>query len=313
MRIIFMGTPEPARKILESLIESKHEIVLVVTQPDRPRGRGRQITKSHVCELADQKGLPLQKPETIKDKIFISLLKSLSPDLIVVVAYGKILPKEILEIPKFGCVNVHASLLPKYRGAAPIQWALLNGEKETGITVMKIDAKLDTGDILAQEKIKIPLEDTTFSLTEKLFKRGAKLLIEVLPKIADGKIKAISQDDAAKSFAPSLRKEAGVIDFKKNAQAIRNQVRAFDPWPGAYTFYQKKMLKLWKINVKFIDLKKSFNPGEVVDIIKGRGFVIAAADKGILIEEVQLEGKKRMSADSFVNGHGVRVGEILPS
>ncbi|MBU0687754.1 MAG: methionyl-tRNA formyltransferase [Candidatus Margulisbacteria bacterium] len=313
MRIIFMGTPEPARKVLQALIDAKNEIVCVVTQPDRPKGRGQKLTSSPVCELANQAGLPLEKPESVKDKVFISLLKSLSPDIIIVVAYGKILPKEILGIAKLGCINIHASLLPRYRGAAPVQWALLKGEKETGITIMQIDETLDTGNIWAQEKVVISKNDTTISLSKKLFEVGPQLLTKTLKQIKSGKLKSIPQNNAQASYAPKLRKEEGVLDFKKEAAAVRNRIRAFDPWPGAYTFFKEKILKIWKVNAKFIDLQKSFAAGEVIDIIKGRGFVVAALDKGLLIEEVQLEGKKRMSAYDFVLGHQLKVGENLPS
>jgi methionyl-tRNA formyltransferase len=310
--MIFMGTPEPAKKILQALVDARHEIICVVTQPDRKCGRGQKVAQSMVAQLANRLGLPCEKPEKIKDKVFISLLNSLRPDLIIIVAYGKILPKDILVIPKFGCINVHASLLPKLRGAAPVQWAILNGEKETGVTVMQLDVGLDTGPILAQEKVAIAAEDTATALTEKLFAVGAKLLIKMLPKIADGKISSVPQDNLSATYAPALRKEEGLLDFKKPAKQIRNRVRAFDPWPGAFTFYRKKMLKFFRVSSEFVELRKSFAPGEVVDIIKGRGFVVAAQDCGLRVEEVQGEAGRRMGAYEFVIGHGIKVGDVLP-
>jgi methionyl-tRNA formyltransferase len=313
MRIIFMGTPDPARRILETLLKIRPEIVLVVTQPDRKSGRGQKVGSSPVAELAAKLGLPTQKPQKIKDPVFISIIKSLAPDMIIVVAYGKILPKEILSIPRYGCINLHASLLPKYRGAAPVQWAILNGEKETGVTIMQLDAGLDTGPILAQKKVAVDAEDTTVTLMDKLFVAGIPVLRTVLKEIENSRAKAVPQDNGQASFAPSLRKEEGILDFKKTAQEIRNRVRAFEMWPGAYTFYKGKMLKVFCIDKNFVELKKAVDHGEVVDIIKNRGLVVAAADYGILVKEVQGEGGRRMGAYEFVLGHGIKIGDVFPS
>lgn len=308
-----MGTPEPAKKILQALLAARQAIILVVTQPDRGRGRGQKLAGSPVSELAAQIKLPIQKPESVKDPAFIGGLKALSPDLIVVVAYGKILPKAILEIPKHGCINVHASLLPKYRGAAPVQWAILNGEKETGVTIMQLDAGLDTGPIFSQAKISVDADDTTMTLMDKLFAAGAPLLLSVIKAIENGRFATVPQDNACASFAPALRKEEGSLDFKKTARATRDRIRACEAWPGAFTYYKGKPLKILRADKNFYEFKKPFAPGAVVDIINGRGFVVAAADQGILLEEVQPDSGKKMSAYDFVLGRKVKVGDIFPN
>lgn len=310
-----MGTPEPAAKVLESLISSQHEIACVVTQPDRPKGRGQKITFSPVKELAVKHGLPLEQPEKVKkNQVFVSLLKSLKPDIIIVVAYGRILPKEILGLPKFGCVNIHASLLPKYRGAAPIQWALLNGEKETGLTIMQLNEGLDTGDIIKQEKVFIDEDDTTPVLTEKLFKRAGNLLRKALAEIEAGKTKLQKQDDAKASYASLITKEAGEIDWKKSAAEIHNRVRAMIPWPVARTFYKGKLLKIWQTKLHIIDLAQGSNlPGTIIEIVKNVGFIVATGKGHLLVTSVQLEGKKRMPAYNFVIGHDVKIAETLPN
>ncbi|MFH1684469.1 MAG: methionyl-tRNA formyltransferase, partial [Candidatus Margulisiibacteriota bacterium] len=241
-------------------------------------------------------------------------LESLRPDVIVVVAYGKILPKEIIDIPKYGCINVHASLLPKYRGAAPMQWALLNGEKETGITIMKIDELLDTGDIILQEKVKISEDDNSITLSQKLFAAGGKLLIKALKQIENGEVKYTQQNDAQATNAPAIAKESGELDWRKSALEIHNRVRAMIPWPVAHTFYKEKLLKIWQSEIHIVDLETKFKlPGTVVQIVKKEGFIVATGQGHILIREVQLEGKKRMPAYNFVIGHDVEVGETLPN
>ncbi|OGC22806.1 methionyl-tRNA formyltransferase [candidate division WOR-1 bacterium RIFOXYB2_FULL_42_35] len=315
MRIIFMGTPESAAKVLDNLISSQHEILCVVTQPDRPKGRGQKITSSPVKELALKHALPIEQPEKVKSNpVFFSLLKSLNPDIIIVVAYGKILPKEILDLPKFGCVNIHASLLPKYRGAAPIQWTLLNGEKETGLTIMKLNEGLDTGDIIKQEKVFIDEDDTTPVLTEKLFKRADNLLHKALVEIESGKAKFIKQNDSEASYASLITKELGEIDWKKSALEIHNRIRAMVPWPVAQTYYKEKLLKIWGSKIHVLDLVGGSNlPGTIVEIVKNIGFIVATGNGHLLITEVQAEGKKRMPAYNFVIGHDVKIAETLPN
>ena len=315
MQIVFMGTPEQAAQILEELILAGHQILCVVTQPDRPRGRGQKIEFSPVKEVALKHTLPIEQPEKVKgNEVFVSLIKSLQPDILVVVAYGQILPKKMLEIPKYGAVNVHASLLPRYRGAAPIQWALLSGEKETGITLMKIDELLDTGDIIFQEKVMIEAEDNAVTLSKKLFLEGSKLLIRALAEIEKGSAKYQKQNEKEATYAPSLTKESGEIDWKKPAAEIHNRVRALVPWPGAHTYFKGKLLKIWRSEVSIADLitgKKA--AGEIVQIVKNLGFIVSTGSGDLLVLEVQPEGRQKMGAYDFCIGHGVQAGEVFPS
>ncbi|PIS29512.1 methionyl-tRNA formyltransferase [Candidatus Saganbacteria bacterium CG08_land_8_20_14_0_20_45_16] len=312
MKIIFMGTPEPAAMTLKALIGAGHEIVLVVTQPDRKKGRGQKLSFSAVKEVALQNNLPLEQLEKVKNnKVFVSLLKSLKPEIIVVVAYGKILPKEILELPQYGCVNVHASLLPKYRGAAPVQWAILKGEKETGITIMKLDEGLDTGEIILQQKVAIEPKDTTLTLMDKLFAKGSKLLLKALQQINDGTVKLQKQNESEVTYAPLLDKEAGTIDWQKSSFAIDQRVRAMIPWPGAQTFFQGEILKIWQ--AKPVDFASASKPGTIVQIVKNQGFIVQAGSGALLVLEVQAAGKKRLLAYQFLIGHDVKIGETLPN
>jgi len=306
-----MGTPEPAAKCLKALIDAKEEIVAVITQPDRPKGRGLRVTPSPVKELALHYNIAVHQPEGIKDNKAIEVIKGIKPDLIVIVAYGKILPKEILDIPKYGAINVHASLLPKYRGAAPVQWALINGEKETGITIQKVFEALDTGDIILQEKMQIEDEDNTLTLTGKLFDVGSKLLIDAIKLISSGNAPSIKQDEAGASYAPQLKKETGVIDWKKSTGNIFNQVRGCFPWPTAYTYYKDKMLKI--ISASPALAARNEIAGTVIDCVEDEGFIVATGDSSLFIREVQLEGGKRMHAWQFLNGHKLSPGDILPS
>jgi len=310
MKIIFMGTPAPAAKILKALIESEHQIACVITQPDRPQGRGQKIVFSPVKELALQNDLPIEQPGKARNNpVLASLIKSLAPDIIVVAAYGQILPKEIIEIAKYGTINLHASLLPKYRGAAPVQWALLNGEKETGISIMRINERLDAGDIISQETIKIEQADDAETMLAKLFEQGKSLLLLTLKQIEQGKAHYLKQDDNQATLAPSITKESAEIDWKKPAPEIHNRVRAMVPWPVAHTFYQEKLLKIWKTEV----VSGSGSAGEILDIIKGKGFVVAAGQDALLVLEVQLEAKKRMSAYDFTVGKKLKIHDKIPS
>ncbi|KPJ69003.1 hypothetical protein AMJ44_04870 [candidate division WOR-1 bacterium DG_54_3] len=315
MRIIFMGTPETSAEILKVLIEAKHEILCVVSQPDRPKGRGQKISFPPVKEWALKYALPIEQPEKIKgNQVFISLLESLNPEVIVVVAYGKILPKEILNIPKYGCINVHASLLPKYRGAAPVQWALLNGEKLTGVTIMKIDEFLDTGEVILQEKVRIEEEDNNATLSKKLFSLGGKLLLKALEQIERGKAKYTPQNEAEATQAPAITRESGEIDWRRSALEIHNRIRAMVPWPGAHTFYKEKLLKIWRSEIYVADLESKFKlPGTIVQMVKKVGFMVATGKGHLLINEVQPQGKKCMPAYDFAIGHDVKIGETLPN
>ena len=305
-----MGTPEPAKTCLEALINAREEVVAVITQPDRPKGRGLKLAPSAVKETAIHYNIPVFQPEKIKDKDAVDLIRGFKPDLIVIVAYGKILPKEIIDIPKLGTINVHASMLPKYRGAAPVQRALLNGDKFTGITIMKVTEELDAGDIILQESIPIYETDNTAILIEKLFKIGAQLLIKAVSQIKNGKAKYVKQDEKIISFAPTLKKEDGIIDWKKKAAEISDQIRAFNPWPIAYTYYKGKILRILKAEQM---AKEGCPEGKVLEIVKNKGFVVGACDGALLITEVQAESGRKMSAWEFIAGHKLNVGDVLPS
>lgn len=315
MRIIFFGTPEPAAEILKTLIEFKHEIVYVVTQPDRPSGRGKKIAFSPVKELAIKNSLPVEQPETVKNNpAFTALIRSLNADVAIAIAYGQILPKDVLSLPKFGFINIHFSLLPKYRGAAPIQWALLKGESKTGVSIFKIEEALDTGPILAQKEIAVAEEDNYETLENKLFVESKKLLLDTLQLIEEGKSKQMPQNEADVTYAPSIAKESGEIDWRKSAQEIHNRVRALVVWPTAHTFYQEKRLKILKTRVGGVALNdREGQPGTVVGLVKGDGFIVATGNGNLEVLEVQPEGGKKMSAFSFAIGHDVKIGTVLPS
>ncbi|MFZ3065743.1 MAG: methionyl-tRNA formyltransferase [Nitrospirota bacterium] len=307
MKIVFMGTPEFAVPSLKALLNSKKEITAVVTQPDKPSGRGKRLTPPPIKVLALNSGVKILQPERLKDEAFLNALREINPDIIVVAAYGKILPKDIIQLPRYGCINVHASLLPKYRGAAPINWAIINGEKETGITIMQMDEGLDTGGILLQKGIEITKEDTAGTLTEKLSGLGAGLLIEALNAIEKGEIKAAEQDNSKASYAPMLKKEDGQIDWTKGAKDIYNIVWGMDPWPGAFTYYKGELWKVWK--VMHGNTGKG-RPGEILAADKDR-IDVASKDNVISIIEMQPANKKRMPVSEFLRGHKVEAGVIL--
>lgn len=311
MKIVFFGAPGPAAEILQHLIASQHQIIAVVTQPDRPKGRGQKLAATPVKELAIKHSLPVEQPEKLKhNATFKAQLSSLQPEIAVVVAYGKIIPPDLLSIPKHGFINVHASLLPKYRGAAPIQWALLKGEKETGVTIMRVDETLDTGAIILQEKLAIKPDDDVFSLFEKIFAAGGPLLLKALQQIENGEAYYSKQNDAEASFAPALSRESGEIDWKKSAEEINNQVRALLLWPGAHTFYHGKMVKILK--ARMVEGKTTL-PGTVVEIQKNSGFTVETGAGLLQILQVQPAGKNAMGAYEFVIGHKLAAGEVLPS
>ena len=315
MKLVFFGTPEPAAEVLRSLIEAKLEIVAVVTQPDRPQGRGQKVAFSAVKELARKAGLRVEQPASVKNNPdFKASLSSLKPDLCVVAAYGKILPQEILDLPKHGFINIHASLLPKYRGAAPIQWALLNGEKETGITIFKLVEALDAGPVLASTGVKIEEEDDAAVLMKKLFAAAGPLLIKTLHEIETGNAKYVPQQESSASLAPTLTKESGEIDWRKPAEEIGNRVRALITWPTAHTFFRGQRLKIYKARLEPLDIAtQEREPGLIIEIVKNEGILVASGRGNLLLLEVQLEGKRRMKAYDFVIGHDVKNGETLPS
>ncbi|WP_027208616.1 methionyl-tRNA formyltransferase [Butyrivibrio hungatei] len=317
MKIIFMGTPDFAASALEKIAEAGHEITLVVTQPDKPKGRSGELQVSDVKACALKHGFPVFQPERIKLPENVAYLKNYEADIYVVAAFGQILSQEILDIPKFGCVNIHASLLPKYRGAAPIQQAIIDGEKTTGVTIMQMAAGMDTGDILLQREIPIGDNETGGGLFDKLSELGAELIVEALPKIERGELTPVPQDEELATKCGKLSKNMGKIDFNKNAVDIRNLVRGLNPWPSAYTRLEGKMLKIWTAdaiddkNVKEIagnaEVMKNAEPGTVSFVTKE--VIGVATGKGTLVlKEVQLEGKKRMLVKDFLLGNKVEIG-----
>ena len=310
MRIVFMGTPDFAVGSLQALCESgKHEILAVVTQPDRPKGRGKKLLQTPVKEYALEQGLTVYQPQKVKTPEFVELLHELQPELIVVAAFGQFLSKEILELPKYGCINVHASLLPKYRGAAPIQYAIIKGEKESGVTIMQMDIGMDTGAML--DKVVVPIEENTTmgELHDALREQGAELLLEVIDKIAAGTVVAEPQDDAQATYATLLDRSMEHIDWSKTAQEVHNLIRGFNPAPSTFTKLPNgKSLKIW--GSKMTDKSSAAAAGTVIETGKHSFFV--ACGEGVLeITEVQPESKKRMPAQVFLNGRGVQEGDLL--
>jgi methionyl-tRNA formyltransferase len=309
LRIIFMGTPELAVASLNALRHAPAlEVVAVVTQPDRPKGRDLKLQPSPVKEIAVRAGLPVLQPEKARDEHFLAELCRLQPDLIAVAAFGQILPKSVLELPRFGCLNVHTSLLPKYRGAAPIQWAILNDEPETGVTIMKMDAGLDTGDILTQRATPIRPEDNAETLHDRLAQIGAELLVETISDYVAGKIPPRPQQAELATHAPKIRKEDGRIDWRLSARTIWNRVRAFTPWPGAFTHLTSppQLLKVWQAEV----VSQNGPPGEILSADK-TGIVIGCGQDALRVLALQREGGRKMSAQEFLAGHALKPGQKL--
>jgi methionyl-tRNA formyltransferase len=307
VRLIFLGTPEFAVPTLEGVVAAGHEIAAVLTQPDRPKGRGHELAAPPAKEAALRLGLAVHQPERIRAPEVIGFLRELQPEAMVVVGYGKILPQPIIDIPPHGILNVHASLLPNYRGAAPIQWAIANGETRTGVTTMRIDAGLDTGDILLQAGTAIGPEETAMELSPRLARMGAELLVETLARLADGTLVGVAQDSTRASFAPVLRKEDGRIDWTRTSAEVYNRFRGFLPWPGSTTRFRGHRLQVWKARVG----------GEVAGLpgslhgAKGRLFASCGGGTSLELVEVQLEGKRRMSAVDFLNGYQLGENEVL--
>ena len=306
MKIIFMGTPDFAAASLEALIASRHEIQAVVTQPDKPKGRKGELTPSPVKVIAKREGIKVYQPLKVRDEEFVKTLRAYNPDVMVVVAFGQIIPLSILKMPKYGCVNIHGSLLPKYRGAAPIQWAVLDGEKETGITTILMDEGIDTGDILLKKTIKIDADETSGSLFDKLMALGAKTILETLDELEKGSLTPTKQEESPTAYAKMLTKAMGLIDFTKSAKELDCFVRGMNPWPSAYTLLSGKTLKLWKVRA----VDGSGKAGSVIGIDK-ESFTVACGEGAIEVLEVQLEGKKRMSAGDFLKGSTLNIGQEL--
>ncbi|NLW24643.1 MAG: methionyl-tRNA formyltransferase [Clostridia bacterium] len=309
MRIVFMGTPTFAVNSLEQLTQAGHEIIAVITQPDRPKGRGKKLSPPPVKEKALELGLKVLQPEKVKDSIFIEKLQQLNPQVIVVVAFGQILPKAILDLPEYGCINVHASLLPRYRGPAPIHWAIINGETESGVTTMLMDEGLDTGDMLLKARVLIDQNMTTGELHDRLAILGGQVLVETLEKLEKNLLKPEPQNHELATYAPLLTKEHEKIDWKKSAVSVHNLVRGMNPWPGAYTFIEDRRIKIKETRLKDkLDLQGQ--PGEVL-AITSEGLWVQTGDKPLLITKVQPSGKNEMSVNDFVNGYRIKPGQIF--
>ena len=311
MKLVFMGTPDFALPSLKALIQARHNVICVVAQPDRPKGRQKEMTAPPVKLCAQEYNIKILQPETITDTL-VKSLQALSPELIVVVAYGKILPKQILDIPRLGCINAHASLLPKYRGAAPIQRALLNSEKQTGLTIMFMNGRMDAGDILLQEKIIISPSDNMETLHDRLSKLSAKLLVKAVVQIEQGTCSRISQNHAEATYAPMLKKSDGLIDWTRSAEKINNMTRAMNPWPGVYMFInisgKNKRLKIFKTEVFDKSAYSKEKTGVLLDVLKNKGGLVGTGKGQLLFREVQLEGSRKVSFEEFIRGHPVKKG-----
>lgn len=304
-KIIFMGTPDFSVPVLKQIIKDGFEVIGVITQPDRPVGRKKVLTPPTVKVEAMKQGIPVFQPEKIRQKQDLDKILALNPDLIITAAFGQILPKELLEAPKYGCVNVHASLLPELRGGAPIQYALLQGKKKTGITIMYMAEKLDAGDIIKQVEIPISEEDTLGTLHDKLSEAGAKLLSETLPPLLAGELTAIPQDEEHVTFAPTIKRSEEKIDWGKTGEEIYNHIRALNPYPGAYTLLDGKILKLWKAEKS--SAKPTADPGTIVGIESDRITVAAGKRTSVVLKELQPSGKKKMSVADFLRGAGSHI------
>ena len=305
MRIIFMGTPDFSVGTFEALIAAGHDIVLAVTQPDKPKGRGGKMQYSPVKEKALQHGIPVFQPKKVREAACIDKLRAYEADIMVVIAFGQILPKEILEMTRFGCVNVHASLLPKYRGAAPIQWAVINGDRVSGVTTMQMDEGLDTGDMIMKAEVALDEKETGGSLFDKLSEAGASLCVETLKAIEEGTAAFEKQGETTTEYARMLHKDMGSIDWKNDAQTIERLIRGLNPWPSAYTKWDGKVMKLWEADV--VPQNSKAAPGTVVSVEKD-GFCVQTGDGLLKVRSLQIPGKKRMEADAFLRGYKIEEG-----
>lgn len=306
MRVVFMGTPDFSVPALEE-ISKKHQVVGVVTQQDKPKGRGHKMQFPPVKEKAMELEIPVYQPQKVKNPEFLDILKKLKPDVIVVIAFGQILSKEILELPRFGCINVHASLLPKYRGAAPIQWAVIDGEEKSGVCTMYMEEGLDTGDILDVKEIILDKKETGGSLFDKLSKAGGELIVQTLEKLEKDCVVRKKQDDKLSTYAKKITKDLGEIDFSKSAIEIERLIRGLNPWPSAFTYMENKMLKIWEADVEDIDVIEE--PGSIVEVTK-KAIKVAAGNGYLYLKEIQLEGKKRMDVASFLNGYSITATKL---
>lgn len=326
MKIVYMGTPDFAVAPLLALLGAGHQVCAVVTQPDKQKGRGKEVQMTPVKECALKHGIPVWQPVKIRDAEAVKKLSEFGADVFVVAAFGQILSEEILRMPKFGCINIHASLLPAYRGAAPIQWAVINGEKETGVTIMQMDKGIDTGDMFCKAVVPIEEKETGDSLHDKLMETGARLIVEALPRIEAGKLTPRKQDETLASYAGRLSKSMGLIDWNKDAAAIERLIRGLNSWPSAYTFYRGKTLKIWEADV--IEAKDGTDgrpvpPEDETKLLRGepvpgcvarvgKDFFDVITKEGLLrVRTLQLEGKKRMPVKAFLSGYELKPGVVL--
>ena len=309
MNVIFMGTPDFAVGTLEALVEAGHTITMVVTQPDKPKGRGHSMQYTPVKEAALRHNLPIYQPIKIREELSVKYMEQIPADVIVVVAFGQLIPKSILKMKKYGCINVHASLLPAYRGAAPIQWAVINGDKQSGVTTMQMDEGLDTGDMLLRTVVPLDEKETGGSLFDKLSAAGAALAVETLAKLETGEITPEKQGETTTAYASMLTKEMGQIDWSRDAVSIERLVRGLNPWPSAYTKLNGKTMKIWECEVVPSDASKGVC-GEILRVTKD-SMIVQTGQDALTIRELQLEGKKRMDAGAFLRGFSVKPGTVL--
>ena len=322
MRIVFMGTPDFSVPALKALVEAGHQVIAVVTQPDKPKGRGKEVQMTPVKIQAMEYGIPVYQPAKVREASFVEVLKGLEADVYVVIAFGQILPKAVLELPKYGCINIHASLLPKYRGAAPIQWCVIDGEGETGITTMMMDVGLDTGDMLEKAVIPIEEKETGGSLHDKLSMAGGDLVLFTLKKLEEGTLVRTPQTDEGTCYAKMLTKSLGDIDWNQGAVSIERLIRGLNPWPSAYTMWNGKTIKIWAADViagreaadflseSGVPAETGTAPGTVVCSDK-RGLVVCTGGGLLSIRELQMEGKKRMDTPAFLRGYPIPAGDVF--
>lgn len=322
MRIVFMGTPDFSVPALKALVEAGHQVIAVVTQPDKPKGRGKEVQMTPVKIQAMEYGIPVYQPAKVREASFVEVLKGLEADVYVVIAFGQILPKAVLELPKYGCINIHASLLPKYRGAAPIQWCVIDGERETGITTMMMDVGLDTGDMLEKAVIPIEEKETGGSLHDKLSIAGGDLILSTLKKLEEGTLVRTPQTDEGTCYAKMLTKSLGDIDWNQGAVSIERLIRGLNPWPSAYTMWNGKTIKIWAADViagreaadflseSGVPAETGTAPGTVVCSDK-RGLVVCTGGGLLSIRELQMEGKKRMDTPAFLRGYPIPAGDVF--
>ena len=322
MRIVFMGTPDFSVPALKALVEAGHQVIAVVTQPDKPKGRGKEVQMTPVKIQAMEYGIPVYQPAKVREASFVEVLQGMEADVYVVIAFGQLLPKAVLELPKYGCINIHASLLPKYRGAAPIQWCVIDGERETGITTMMMDVGLDTGDMLEKAVIPIEEKETGGSLHDKLSMAGGDLILSTLKKLEEGTLVRTPQTDEGTCYAKMLTKSLGDIDWNQGAVSIERLIRGLNPWPSAYTMWNGKTIKIWAADViagreaadflseSGVPAETGTAPGTVVCSDK-RGLVVSTGGGLLSIRELQMEGKKRMDTPAFLRGYPIPAGDVF--